>query len=323
MGDNSSNIVRNNIVYEMKFDEPMYINFMKSMTIRDILLKQEQLGKNNGHYKILEKINDVEIMKIVYDVMMNNTKYNRESAGEKGIYYIAIYYMSIFYVEKVIEYYEMITDNDDNLLFLYIYLVNNNFGKDAKKYLDMIIDRNLLGKITYGSIMTIHESRAITSDDYNNIMLFKHFGIEPNFPNDKSIISGNNLSCNKDVFATKRFSYALIKSQIINGQISIMFDTPEIGCDVSWGVISKEVKLQTFLDNIVDEYILDVISKIPPDEVKNKCKLIQVLYRLINNIFDNMKLHFEYSVEGKGYDNAKKDFLDYIKNGYVSKNIEE
>lgn len=57
---------------------------------------------------------------------------------------------------------------------------------------------------------------------------------------------------------------------------------------------------------------LDILSNRTFDELKDAPEFIKMIHRMIKTPIDIMKLHFDYTVHGKGYDEAKNDFFKNI-----------
>ena len=74
--------------------------------------------------------------------------------------------------------------------------------------------------------------------------------------------------------------------------------------------------IRYYIDNlnekIYDEYFLNFIN-IENEELQNKLpenfKFIKNLY---NEKIDLIELHFKYSLDGKGFEEAKKDFINLL-----------
>lgn len=82
-----------------------------------------------------------------------------------------------------------------------------------------------------------------------------------------------------------------------------------------WGEIDTMIcVLAEFLgsNRDIDDDIIQIIKDIPEDVefIPNSIKLIK---QLLNEKINIMKLHFKYSVNGKGFEHAKKDFIKRIK----------
>lgn len=57
---------------------------------------------------------------------------------------------------------------------------------------------------------------------------------------------------------------------------------------------------------------LKMISNKTPEELKNSPQIIKFTNKLLNTNIDIIKLHFEYSMEGKGFQEAKADFFNNL-----------
>jgi len=65
-------------------------------------------------------------------------------------------------------------------------------------------------------------------------------------------------------------------------------------------------------NNTIDDAVLNLISEIDVDNVVGLCNNILIIKKLLTHQLDLMELHFKYSINGKGYDDAKKDFNKMI-----------
>ena len=72
-------------------------------------------------------------------------------------------------------------------------------------------------------------------------------------------------------------------------------------------------------ENIYDEFFLTFIN-IENEELQKKLSpSFKFIKKLYNEKIDLMKLHFEYSLNNKGFEEAKKDFINLLQN-YSIKN---
>lgn len=76
--------------------------------------------------------------------------------------------------------------------------------------------------------------------------------------------------------------------------------------------------MNDMLDNFINEDTLKIISSKTSDEITNYPKWVKIIHKLINNIIDPMDLHFKYTVNGIGFEDAKKDFFKNLSTGSES-----
>lgn len=69
-----------------------------------------------------------------------------------------------------------------------------------------------------------------------------------------------------------------------------------------------------FSEEKITPKIIELIEKSGEHFDENCHPFLQSYYKLLKSKVDLMKLHFDYSEQGKGYHEAKKDFYDQIKN---------
>lgn len=67
-----------------------------------------------------------------------------------------------------------------------------------------------------------------------------------------------------------------------------------------------------FYDHSFTNHELNIIANKAPEELAISPEIIKVLNKMLNTNIDIMKLHFDYSMEGKGFKEAKADFIDNI-----------
>lgn len=59
---------------------------------------------------------------------------------------------------------------------------------------------------------------------------------------------------------------------------------------------------------------LDILSSRSYDDLKDAPEFIKMIHRMMKSQIDIMKLHFDYTVHGEGYEKAKSDYLDKLSN---------
>lgn len=81
---------------------------------------------------------------------------------------------------------------------------------------------------------------------------------------------------------------------------------------------SFELILSHYINNITneqcDDHFITFISVKNEEYQKKIPPIFKTLKYLCDNKLDLMELHFKYSLEGKGFEDAKQDFYDNLKN---------
>jgi hypothetical protein len=62
----------------------------------------------------------------------------------------------------------------------------------------------------------------------------------------------------------------------------------------------------------LEEQIITIISNIDVSQLKECSISIRLIHRLLKHNTDIIDLHFKYSLEGKGFEDAKADFIKQI-----------
>lgn len=300
----------NPMMYNMQFDESSYVKFMKGIIIHKIVTTNGYNGVHN--LKFLEETDNVKSVTILYDIVVNGNIIDIDSLDKKDIQFIASYYVSICDIENVTKYYEKLIDDANHLYFIFKFCMERDIINEAKKYALMIIKRGL--DIRSEEILKLR-SHA-NSDEYNefndalirnNVKIFIKDGCK------------NGLSSFKRYTGKMGFPKLVGYSMIMDGGDKLLssFSVCDSGYEEnsSWGFSGMHGSLSEVLDNMIDENVINMISQLSQEEVKTKCNLIQIIYRLIHNQIDMMKLHFDYTLNGKGYDDAERDYYSYAARG--------
>lgn len=77
--------------------------------------------------------------------------------------------------------------------------------------------------------------------------------------------------------------------------------------------LKDDTLLEFFLHKFTKDE-LEMISNKSPKELEKSPHIIKLLNKSLNSNIDNISLHFEYSMEGKGFKEAKEDFINNITN---------
>lgn len=92
----------------------------------------------------------------------------------------------------------------------------------------------------------------------------------------------------------------LFRLIIVNDKYDIIHNSPRLSCE--------------FLEYTLTEDDLNVLSSKTLECLKqaNAPKMILTLHKSLTCKIDMLQLHFDYTMEGKGYHEAKQDFLKKV-----------
>lgn len=283
-------------MYTIQFDELKYIKYMKMMIMNEILTKTSKMNyelRNN-----IEKINDISRLNILYEIIVNGGVINVDSLDREDIRIVALYYVAVCDIDNVIKYYEKLIDEDDkHLVNLFRFLVEMELYDNVKKYAPMMLKRNL----NVGSDVLIKLQKLYNPherEEINRLLISRMNG---------AYCGSTYCEMLGKKCIVKMIRYFLITNNDppdFFSKIFLKYDDHRRSHECG--------KLTDILDDMFDDTMMNMISQLSHDEVKTKCKIIQIIHRLIHNQFDIMKLHFNYTIKGKGYDDAKSDFLSHI-----------
>lgn len=68
------------------------------------------------------------------------------------------------------------------------------------------------------------------------------------------------------------------------------------------------------INEIINEDTIKLISSKSSDDIINYPNWIKVIHKLIHSALTPMELHFKYTMNGKGFEEAKTDFLNHVSN---------
>lgn len=303
----------NPTMYTIQFDELKYIKYIKMMIMHEISTKTR--GYNSELEYSIKKINDINRLNILYEIIANGGTINVDSLDREDILILALYYVAISDINNVIKYYEKLIDDDKQLEKLFEFLVEVKSYDNIKKYAPMMLKRNLyIPDYVLIELQELYNSSEC--EEFERLYIPQKLN---DYKNRRHVFNFDKYCevLGKKCIA-KMIRYSLITNSNSDDFISNFF--------LSFQDRNKRrdcEKMIDILDDIFDDTMINMISQLSHDEVKTKCKLVQIIHRLIHNQFDIMNLHFNYTMDGKGYNDAKKDFLShavYGKNDIDDKN---
>lgn len=269
----------------------------------------------------LSKISDFKIFTYIHKILQDPDSKIKDASAD-DYYYIGMVYTLFFNIpEKELLYYSLSVDmgNMKGIGKLTEIYKNNNNVEMEEKYRMLNFNKKLLenNETVYDISELIHfyerngkrqkvkEYTSIKTEkelsEYESISNNDLLSIERHLKEDPTILLKIVTTKERyDVFdrykiyfpcnSHKNLQYYAQENRIINIEI----------CD-----------LLTFLDAYAEEEMLNTISSIKPEDINKHPKFIQMIYKLLHSNFDSMKLHFEYSMKGKGFEDAKTDFYKY------------
>ena len=277
----------------------------------------------NDHRIIYVPIDDNESINKIHDLFLHDIKFEPTNGIE--CCYIGIYFKSICgdYVNAK-KYYLMGIEygNSTSMNNLAIYYHRIKCKKNlAEKYFLMAID--------HGCIYAPFGIANIYEENNDNVNAIKYLEMASNYGNinamNELIYIYNKINDHTNInkycillikidyknkhyiedfyLITKNEPVKLLKFYLKNHELVKRSDILRI----MTYVFKRDLNAKQY-DSFVK--ILSQFEFLPSDELP---KLFRTLINLLRYNMDFMKLHFDYSVLGKGYDEAKKDFLDKIK----------
>jgi hypothetical protein len=301
--------------FYIKIDNIESIQNIHNLLINDIHFKpsvsQEYLYygiyyADKKDYKLMKKYYS-ECIEDNSDAMYNlGTYYNRiinDYSKAKKYYLMAIEKHHSTAMNNLAYYYYAIENNHDLMKKYYLMAIeNNNIGAmcNLADYYKTLEDYDLMKKYYF---MAIENGNSIAMGNLayyyetieNNYDLMEKYYID-------AIEKGNNKFArtrlinyyknNNDILSSVKLYHKLNMNSDFFSELSKYF--------------SKYNEVQQLPE------ILDIILNLSENIIDIAPLSIKIIYKLLKSNINIMDLHFKYSVEGKGFTEAKNDFLNQI-----------
>lgn len=292
----------------------------------------------------IKKLNDLRVYNYVHKILINQCNII-DDANALEYYYIGRTYTIFFDLPEKEKYYYSLSVNmgdmrgidrlielykkENNYVVLEKYLsiayehsTINNEPEKSKYYFEGILQLieksgdnlnhdkskyiNLLSKYITENVLNSDVEYVKKMKDGNQCLSFEKF-----IPNCKVCSSNEKtIILLKTVTETERYDI------IERYDVSLKFEYIDDNADYL-KIIKSNIFISSLLplmDAYTDEDMLKVIYSIKPENINKHPKFIQTIHKLLHSNIDPMKLHFEYSMQGKGFEDAKADYYKYLSN---------
>lgn len=233
------------------------------------------------------KITDIKVLRNIHRLYTTGF----EDPIEDGIcyYYYGLHFQLNNEYDKMRKYYEKAIEFGESMAMnnlAYYYSSENN--KLAEKYYQMAVSK--------GNNLAMHNLAVWYRNRRNDVETEKYFLM--------AIENGNRTSIRslETYYRDRNDKIKLIdlymKTQNISGIIMAINDY--------LNDYREDQKLNTIIINLLQN--LDTSDGTMPNGIK-------IVKKLLVHQMDIMKLHFDYTLHGKGYEEAKSDFINLINKG--------
>jgi tetratricopeptide (TPR) repeat protein len=324
-----------NFVINNNFQEPAncieyfyfgkYYDKMKDYDLmKKYYLKAIDSGDCHAIYNLACYYHDIED----YDLMKKYYLMAIDKKDTDAMYNIAYYYKKINNYDRMKKYYLMAIELNSNIAMYGLGVYYQDIDEDydlMKKYYLMAIELNNTQAMT--NLANYHQT---VDKDYDLMKKYYLMAIEQN--NVKAMI---NLAfyyqiIDKDYDLMKKYYMMVIThhqkdktlvKQAKNRLINYYKNNKDIISLIKFYhnlnmkqklIMSLSKYLST--ESSMNTEILDIIINLPEDYLITCPLSIKLLHNSLNEKINIIDLHFKYSLDGKGFDEARSDFISKITN---------
>lgn len=300
-------------------DENAYKRFLLSR-IRALFIEKYRIT-NYVYVQYLNENTSVHILNLILDFLEFNRVIPTDDPDDNCVY--GWCYMNIGSINNAIIYYEnaakagnvnaMIeTANCYNQLHMY--------DNAEKYYLEAIKNSNSsIYSHHIASFYHMHKEKALTKK-YALDGLERKI-IELREENKNANINNTDATVNVPRIGSPSPTRAFLRYGMDKEDYAKLCDValkhvyPSVIEDIKFADEERNyIKLSDLLDNIFTDETLNILSTKTSEEIMKFPKIYRIIYNLLKTSLEPIKLHFEYSMTGKGYQDAEKDFIGIVNN---------
>lgn len=193
-----------------------------------------------------------------------------------------------------------------------------NMYDDAEKYYLKAIDHGKSYIYSYhiSSFYSMHKSNALAKK-YAFDGLEKHIielNEQNNRPDNNTIVIHPNIPTVTPSPARPFLRNGMDREDYAKFcDIALKHNYPSILNDVRFADEERNfINFFNILDNIFTNETINILSTKTDEEISMFPKIYKVVYNLLKTSLEPIKLHFEYSIHGKGYQDAERDFINIV-----------